>query len=239
MYEDLKQRVYEANMKLRDYGLAPFTWGNVSECSREDGVFAIKPSGVSYDELTPDKIVVVNFDGKVIDGDLKPSSDTMTHAVLYRKFPAIGGVAHSHSVNATAFAQAGYPIPPFGTTHADFAYGEIPCTRKMKDEEVDYYYEYNTGVVIVECFREKKLNENDIPACLVKNHGPFTWGKSAMEAVEHAATLEIVAEMAIKTLTVKNFAYKKEFNSMPKNLLDKHFKRKHGKDAYYGQTQNK
>ena len=235
MYEDLKFRVYKANVQLQKYGLAPFTWGNVSECCREDEVFAIKPSGVPFEELSPEKMVIVSFDGKVVDGDLNPSSDSMTHAVLYRRFFNIGGIAHSHSVNACAFAQAGYPIPAFGTTHADFAYGEIPCTRKLKPDEVGGYYEYNTGKVIIEHFREKKIDENAVPACLVKNHGPFSWGQSAAEAVENAAILEIVAEMAIKTLTVKNFAFKKELSTMPKSLLDKHYNRKHGAGAYYGQ----
>ena len=231
MYEEIKQKAYEANMLLYKYGIAPFTWGNASECDRENRVFAIKPSGVPYEELTPEMMVIVDFSGKKIDGALSPSSDTPTHAVLYSSFPSIGGVVHTHSVNAVAFAQAGAPIPALGTTHADFCYGAVPCTRELTKAEVDSEYEKNTGLVIAEYFHDTNTDENAVPAVLVKSHGPFCWGKNANAAAYNAAVLEIVAEMALKTARIRT-----DVPSIPQHLLDKHYLRKHGKNAYYGQS---
>ena len=218
-------------MLLYKYGIAPFTWGNASECDREKRVFAIKPSGVPYEDLTPDMMVIVDFEGNKVDGTLSPSSDTPTHAVLYSFFPDIGGVVHTHSVNAVAFAQAGAEIPALGTTHADFCYGAVPCTRELTKAEVDSEYEKNTGLVITEYFHETKTDENAVPAVLVKSHGPFCWGKNAKTAAYNAAVLEIVAEMALKTVRISN-----EVPKIPQHLLDKHYLRKHGKNAYYGQS---
>ena len=217
-------------MLLYKYGIAPFTWGNASECDREKRVFAIKPSGVPYEDLTPDMMVIVDFEGNKVDGTLSPSSDTPTHAVLYSFFPDIGGVVHTHSVNAVAFAQAGAEIPALGTTHADFCYGAVPCTRELTKAEVDSGYEKNTGLVITEYFHETKTDENAVPAVLVKSHGPFCWGKNAKTAAYNAAVLEIVAEMALKTVRISN-----EVPKIPQHLLDKHYLRKHGNNAYYGQ----
>ena len=230
MYEEIRQKAYEANMLLYKYGIAPFTWGNASECDREKRVFAIKPSGVPYEDLTPDMMVIVDFEGNKVDGTLSPSSDTPTHAVLYSFFPDIGGVVHTHSVNAVAFAQAGAEIPALGTTHADFCYGAVPCTRELTKAEVDSGYEKNTGLVITEYFHETKTDENAVPAVLVKSHGPFCWGKNAKTAAYNAAVLEIVAEMALKTVRISN-----EVPKIPQHLLDKHYLRKHGNNAYYGQ----
>lgn len=230
MYEKIKEKAYEANMMLYKLGIAPFTWGNASECDRENRVFAIKPSGVEYAELTPDMMVIVDFDGNKVEGEYNPSSDTATHAVLYRNFPDIGGVVHSHSVNAVAFAQAGSAIPALGTTHADFCFGEVPCARELTSDEVNGEYEKNTGDVIVAHFRNNGIDENAVPAVLVRSHGPFTWGKSAKDAAKNAGTLEIVAEMALKTLRINLFV-----EDIPDYLLEKHYMRKHGKNAYYGQ----
>lgn len=230
MYEEIKQKAYEANMLLYQYGIAPFTWGNASECDRELKVFAIKPSGVPYTDLTPGMMVIVDFEGKKVEGELSPSSDTATHAVLYSKFPEIGGVVHTHSVNAVAFAQAGAPIPALGTTHADFCYGAVPCTRELTSDEIQSEYEKNTGLVIAEYFTKTHTDENAVPAVLVKSHGPFCWGKNAKTAAYNAAVLEIVAEMALKTARISA-----ETPSIPQHLLDKHYLRKHGKNAYYGQ----
>ncbi len=230
MYRTIKEKAYEANMMLYKLGIAPFTWGNASECDRENNVFAIKPSGVEYEDLTPDMMVIVDFYGNKIDGELNPSSDTATHAVLYRSFPDIGGVVHSHSVNAVAFAQAGLPVPALGTTHADFCFGEVPCARELTSDEVNGEYEKSTGDVIVSHFRDNSIDENAVPAVLVRSHGPFTWGKNAIDAAKNAGTLEIVAEMALKTLRLNDSA-----ESIPTYLLNKHYSRKHGKDAYYGQ----
>ena len=230
MYKLIKQQAYEANMLLYQYGIAPFTWGNASACSRELGVFAIKPSGVPYLELTPEMMVVVDFSGNKVEGEFSPSSDTPTHAVLYSSFAKIGGVVHTHSVNATAFAQAGKPIPALGTTHADFCYGAVPCTRELSSAEVENEYEKNTGLVIAEYFRDSKTDENAVPAVLVKSHGPFCWGKDAKSAAYNAAVLEIVAEMALKTARICDQA-----PPIASYLLDKHYLRKHGKNAYYGQ----
>ena len=230
MYEKIKEKAYEANMMLYKLGIAPFTWGNASECDRENRVFAIKPSGVEYAELTPDMMVIVDFDGNKVEGEYNPSSDTATHAVLYRNFPDIGGVVHSHSVNAVAFAQAGSAIPALGTTHADFCFGDVPCARELTSDEVNGEYEKSTGDVIVAHFRDKGIDENAVPAVLVRSHGPFTWGKSAKDAAKNAGTLEIVAEMALKTLRINS-----SVEDIPDYLLEKHYMRKHGKNAYYGQ----
>ena len=230
MLEELKQQVYEANMLLPKYNLIKFTWGNVSGIDRNTKFFAIKPSGVEYEKLSPKDIVLVDLDGNVVEGNFKPSSDTQTHRVLYKNFPNIGGIVHTHSKWATIFAQVGQGIPAYGTTHGDDFYGEIPCTRDMTTSEIKNAYEYNTGSVIVELFEKNVINPEQIPAVLVKNHGPFTWGKSAIEAVHKAVVLEEIAMMAwhCKVLDANIFP-------MPQILLDKHFLRKHGANAYYGQ----
>lgn len=238
MFEEIKKQAYEANMQLYRSGLAPFTFGNASAVDREAQVFAIKPSGVPFEELTPEKMVVVSFEGKKVDGELNPSSDTVTHAMIYRKFLSIGGIVHTHSVNAVSFAQAGYPIPAFGTTHADYAFGEIPCTRKLTEEETAHDYEFNTGRVITEHFRNNKIDENSVPAVLVKSHGPFVWGKTAAEAASNAQMLEMIADMAIKTLFIQNLARKNDRSAIDGYLLKKHYERKHGDGAYYGQDED-
>jgi len=227
MLEELKQKVTEANLDLVKHGLVIFTWGNVSAIDREKELVVIKPSGVSYEEMKPADMVVLNLYGKVVEGTLKPSSDTPTHLILYRQFPDIGGVVHTHSEWATSWAQAGKGIPAIGTTHADYFYGEIPCTRKMTREEVEGEYEQETGKVITERFKD--LDPAQIPGVLVHNHGPFSWGKDAAEAVHNAVVMEEVAKMAFRS-----FILNPETNMDP-FLLDKHFLRKHGKDAYYGQ----
>ena len=228
MYEDLKKRVCKANLDLPRYGLVVFTWGNVSGIDREAGIMAIKPSGVDYEELTPDKIVLLDLNGKVIEGDLRPSSDTPTHLELYRQFKGLGGVCHTHSTNATMWAQARREIPCFGTTHADHFYGSIPVTDLMTPQEIQDDYEANTGSVIVRRF--KNLDPMQIPAVLVAGHGPFTWGKTPQASVENAVVLEEVAKMAFGTLAVNPQA-----SPIAQVLLDKHYLRKHGKNAYYGQ----
>jgi L-ribulose-5-phosphate 4-epimerase len=229
--EKLKEQVLEANLELNSEKLVVYTWGNVSGIDREQGLFVIKPSGVAYEELRAKMMVVVDLSGKVIEGKLNPSSDTPTHLLLYQSFPKIGGVVHTHSAMATAWAQANMGIPCFGTTHADYFYGEIPCTRPMIQEEIVGEYELNTGKVIVERFQG--LNYEYVPAVLVANHGPFTWGKDAAEAVHNSVVLEEVAKMGLTT---------KQLNPQAKQiaqcLLDKHFLRKHGKDAYYGQLKS-
>lgn len=230
MYEAIKKKAYEANMLLYKYGIAPFTWGNASQCDRENRVFAIKPSGVPYEELTEDMMVIVSFDGEKIEGDFNPSSDTPTHAYLYRAFEKIGGIVHTHSINAVAFAQAGLGIPALGTTHADFCYGAVPCTRELTAEEVNSAYEENTGKVIAEYFAQNELDPVACPAVLVKSHGPFAWGADAVKAATNGGTLEIVAEMALKTLKLNP-----EVPAINDYLLDKHYLRKHGANAYYGQ----
>ncbi|MBO5223390.1 MAG: L-ribulose-5-phosphate 4-epimerase [Clostridia bacterium] len=228
MLEELKQRVYEENLKLKSNGLVVLTWGNVSAIDRESGLVVIKPSGVSYETMKPSDMVVVDLDGKVVEGNYRPSSDTPTHVWLYKAFPEIGGVVHTHSTYATSFAQAGEEITPYGTTHADAFYGAVPCTRELSKEEIEGEYELNTGKVISETF--EKIDYNAIPAVLVKNHGPFTWGKTCEKAVENAITLEEVAKMAINTKIINPSA-----KAVGKHLLDKHYNRKHGKNAYYGQ----
>lgn len=228
MLEDLKQRVYEANLLLPKHNLAIFTWGNASEIDRESGIFAIKPSGVDYEKMTPNDMVLLNLDGEVVEGKYNPSSDTPTHLELYKAFKNIGGVVHTHSRWATSFAQAGIGIPALGTTHADYFYGEIPCTRAMKSDEIKGEYEKETGTVIIEAF--KNTDPMSIPAALVKSHGPFTWGTSAQDAVHNAVVLEEAAFMAYHALTLN-----RELSSMDKALMDKHYLRKHGANAYYGQ----
>ncbi len=231
MLEELKKEVYEANMLLPKYGLVTFTWGNVSGIDREKGLFVIKPSGVEYDKLKPEDMVVVDLKGNKVEGDYKPSSDTATHMVLYNHFPNIGGVVHTHSSWATSWAQAGRGIPCYGTTHADYLYGEIPCMRNLTQEEIDQAYELNTGNVIVNEFARMKLDYVAMPAVLCKNHGPFTWGKDAHEAVHNAVVLEEVAKMAARTETINP-----DVKPAPQMLQDKHYYRKHGKNAYYGQN---
>lgn len=228
MLERLKQEVYEANMNLKNYNLVVFTWGNVSAIDRESGLIAIKPSGISYENLTVDDIVIVNLEGKVIDGDLKPSSDTLTHLILYKAFKNISSVVHTHSEWATSFAQANKSITPYGTTHADYFRGEIPCTRKMFDAEIINDYEMNTGHVIVETFKD--INPLEVPSVLVCEHGPFSWGTSATNAVHNAVVLEEIAKIAYKT---EILGHNTPIESI---LLNKHFHRKHGKNAYYGQV---
>ena len=231
MLEELKQRVYEANMLLPKYGLVTFTWGNVSEIDRETGYFVIKPSGVDYETMTADDMVVMDLDGNRIEGRYKPSSDTATHIELYKKYPEIGGVVHTHSPEATSWAQAGRSIPLYGTTHADYFYGDIPCARSLTQEEIEGAYEQNTGFVIIETFENASLNPMHTPAVLCKNHGPFSWGKDAHEAVHNAVVLEEVAKMATKTEMINSQASK-----APEYLKNKHFNRKHGANAYYGQN---
>lgn len=227
MLEELKKRVYEANMELPKYNLVKFTWGNVSEIDREKGLFVIKPSGVDYDKLTPDDMVVVDLEGNVVEGRYKPSSDTPTHVELYKAFSKIGGIVHTHSTYATSFAQAGRNIPCYGTTHADSIYGDIPCSRNLTEEEINEAYEKNTGKVIIETF--EKLDYMATPTILCKNHGSFSWGENAKKAVYNAVVLEEVAKMAILTEIIN-----KEVKEAPKCIQDKHYNRKHGKNAYYG-----
>lgn len=230
MLEKLKREVLEANLMLPKYGLVTFTWGNVSAVDRESGMVVIKPSGVEYGEMTADHMVVVELStGKVAEGKLNPSSDTPTHLELYRAFEGLGGIVHTHSRWATSFAQAGVGIIPMGTTHADYFYGEIPCTRAMTPEEIGGEYEKETGTVIIEAF--KGINPLTIPAVLVKSHGPFTWGKNAAEAVHNAVVLEEAAFMNYHALGLNS-----QVGHMQQELLDKHYLRKHGANAYYGQS---
>lgn len=229
MLEDLKKKVYEANMELQRKGLVIYTWGNVSGIDREKGLIVIKPSGVDYDTMKAEDMVVLNLEGNVVEGKYKPSTDTPTHLVMYNTYPNIGGVVHTHSEWATTFAQAGLSIPAFGTTHADYFYGDVPCTRDLSDEEINGEYEKETGNVIVETIGDK--NPLEIPAIVVKNHGPFTWGKNPDNAVYNAVVLDKVAEMAYKTMTLN-----KSVESVNQTLLDKHYLRKHGVNAYYGQN---
>jgi len=229
MLEELKKEVYEANMLLPKYKLITFTWGNVSAIDRKTGLIVIKPSGVDYEKMGSEDMVVVDLEGNVVEGKYKPSSDTPTHVKLYNEFSEIGGVVHTHSRWATIFAQAGKCIKPYGTTQADYFYNEIPCTRDMTSEEIKGQYEYNTGEVIVETFKD--INPIHVPAVLVKNHGPFTWGKDSEEAVHNAVVLEEVAMMAWNTEVLANH----NIETMPKELIEKHFMRKHGPNAYYGQ----
>ena len=230
-YEELKTRVYEANLALVESGLVVLTWGNASGADRAGGVMAIKPSGVPYKQLGPKDIVVLSLEtGEVVDGSARPSSDTPTHLHLYRTFASVGGIVHTHSLYGTSFAQAGRPIPCLGTTHADNFYGDIPVTRPMTAEEIATDYELNTGKVIVECFRSRTLDPADIPGVLVASHAPFAWGATPEKAVENAIVLEFSAHMA-----ANSFALNPATAAIPKVLLDKHFLRKHGRQAYYGQ----
>ena len=230
MLEELKQEVCEANRLLPQYGLVTFTWGNVSGVDRAAGLFVIKPSGVPYDELRPENMVVVDYDGNKVEGDMNPSSDTPTHACLYRNWAGIGGVVHTHSSYATSWAQAGRDIPCYGTTHADYFYGSIPCLRVLTREEIDEAYEYNTGVLIVREFARRGKEYREVPACLCRNHGPFCWGKDATDAVYSAVVLEEVAKMAFRTELIQPGV-----EPAPQDLQDKHYCRKHGSNAYYGQ----
>lgn len=230
MLENLKEIVCKANLELPKYGLVTFTWGNVSAVDRETGLVVIKPSGVEYDTMKPEDMVVVDLDGKVVEGQYKPSSDTPTHVALYKAFPSIGGIVHTHSRWATTFAQSKMGIPALGTTHGDYFYGEIPCTRLMTPEEISGEYEKETGNVIIETLRLKGINPSQVPAALVASHGPFAWGKDAMEAVHNAVVLEEVAFMAFHCLQLN-----KDTEPMQQELLDKHYLRKHGANAYYGQ----
>ncbi len=232
MLEELKRQVYEANMDLPKYGLVTFTWGNVSGIDRESGCFVIKPSGVEYENLRPEDMVVVDLEGNIVEGSLNPSSDTSTHLELYKAFPKIGAVVHTHSSWATSWAQAGRGIPCYGTTHADYMYGEIPCLRCLSAEEINGAYEINTGRLITEYYIDKDYMA--VPACLCKNHGPFAWGKNPKEAVHHSVVLEEVAKMAARCEQINP-----EVKPAPTELLDKHYMRKHGANAYYGQKFDK
>ena len=230
MLEKLKEEVYLANMELPKRGLVTYTWGNVSGIDREKGLFVIKPSGVEYDELKPSDMVVMDLKGNKIEGDMNPSSDTKTHLVLYNAFPQVGGIVHTHSPFAVAWAQAGEDLPCYGTTHADYFYGSIPCARHLTQEELDEDYERNTGVTIVETFKERGLDPKAVPAVLCFSHGPFTWGKDPAQAVYHSVVLEECAKMGIFTRMVNPNAA-----PAPQRMQDKHYMRKHGPNAYYGQ----
>ncbi len=233
--QELKEQVCEANLALVRHGLVILTWGNVSAVDRERNLIAIKPSGVSYDCLTPDKIVLVDLQGQVVEGSLRPSSDTPTHLVLYRHFTEIRAVAHTHSRYATAWAQAGVDLPCLGTTHADAFYGPVPCTRALRPSEIQKDYESNTGRVIVETFQQRDFDPMACPAVLVSQHGPFTWGDTLAHCVDNAITLEEVCAMGILSNICIDSAT--EMEPVPQELMDKHYLRKHGKDAYYGQSQ--
>ena len=230
MLEKLKEIVCAANKELANRGIVLYTWGNVSGIDREKGVIVIKPSGVSYETMKPNDMVVVDLQsGETVEGEYRPSSDTPTHLEIYRAFPEIGGIVHTHSIHAVAFAQAGMDIPAIGTTHADYFYGDILCTRALNESETRDAYEANTGKVIVQTMKEKQINPLENPGILVCNHGPFAFGKDAAEAVHNAVVLETIAEMNLKTIILNSNA------SMPQHILDKHYSRKHGKNAYYGQ----
>lgn len=231
MLEELKQKVYEANIELPQYGLVTFTWGNVSGIDRESGLFVIKPSGVNYEKLKPDDMVVMDLEGHKVEGRYNPSSDTDTHAEIYKAFKTIGGIVHTHSSFATSWAQAGRGIPCYGTTHADYMYGEIPCLRCLNKEEIEEAYEENTGRLIVTEFEKRQIDPLAMPAVLCKNHGPFAWGRDAFEAVHNAVVLEEVAKMAYRAESINP-----QIQPAPQELLDKHYYRKHGANAYYGQS---
>ncbi|WED29397.1 L-ribulose-5-phosphate 4-epimerase [Vibrio sp. DW001] len=229
MYQALKQRVLDANLQLPKYGLVTFTWGNVSEIDRKLGVIAIKPSGVEYDDMGVDDIVVVSLEGQRIEGALNPSSDTDTHIELYKAFPNIGGVVHTHSRSATVWAQASLDVPALGTTHADYFYGDVPCTRNLTPAEIDVEYEKNTGHVIIEEFHSRNIDPQAVPSVLVAGHAPFSWGKDAKDAVHNAVVLEEVSAMALATRSLNSDI------KIQSELSDKHYNRKHGANAYYGQ----
>lgn len=235
MLEELKQKVFEANLQLVQYGLVVLTWGNVSGIDRERGLFVIKPSGVPYDKMTADDMVVMDLNGNKVEGRLNPSSDTPTHLELYKKFKNIGGIVHTHSNWACSWAQAGRDINAYGTTHADFANGAVPCARGLTEEEVNGEYELNTGKVIIEEFQNRNIKPEECPAVLVHRHGPFTWGKDPFKAVENALILEEVAKMASRTERIAAFDDNSNIG-IEQYLLDKHYQRKHGKNAYYGQV---
>jgi len=227
-YVELKREVYEANMELQRRNLVVYTWGNVSQIDRAKGVIAIKPSGVAYEVMTPEDIVIVDLENTIVEGKMRPSSDTKTHTHLYRHFDSIGGVTHTHSTYATAWAQTQQAIPCYGTTHADYAYGEIPCTAVMSDAQIERDYEEETGVQITDCFKTRSPKE--VPMVIVAGHAPFTWGKNGADAVYHAVILEEIARMAYLTKTLKQ-----ETPPLKQGIVDKHYLRKHGKNAYYGQ----
>ena len=230
MLESLKREVCDANLELVKRGVVIYTWGNVSGIDREKGLVVIKPSGVDYDGMSPEDMVVVDLaTGKTVEGRYKPSSDTATHLELYRRYPGISGIVHTHSINAVAFAQAGLPIPALGTTHADYFYGDIPCARGLTKEEVEEAYEVNTGKVIIETIEQLGIDPLAVPGIVVRNHGPFAWGTSPADAVYHAVVMETVADMALRTLFLNPEA------NLPQYVLDKHYLRKHGPNAYYGQ----
>ena len=230
MLEELKEKVYLANMELPKRGLVTYTWGNVSGIDREKGLFVIKPSGVEYDELKPSDMVVMDLRGNKVEGDMNPSSDTKTHLVLYNAFPQVGGIVHTHSPFAVAWAQAGEDLPCYGTTHADYFYGSIPCARHLTQEELDEDYEKNTGVTIVETFKERGLDPMAVSAVLCFSHGPFTWGKDPAQAVYHSVVLEECAKMGLYTRMINPQAV-----PAPQRMQNKHYMRKHGPNAYYGQ----
>ena len=234
MLEELKKKVYEANILLPKYGLVTFTWGNVSEIDRESGLFVIKPSGVDYDVMTPEDMVVMDLNGKKIEGEMNPSSDMPTHLELYKAWKDIGGIVHTHSSYATSWAQAGRGIPCYGTTHADYFYGEIPCARCLTKDEIAEAYEENTGHLIVEEFARLKKDPVAVPAVLCKNHGVFTWGKNGTEAVHNAVVTEEVAKMAYRCEVINP-----QIRPAPQELQDKHYYRKHGANAYYGQAEKR
>ncbi len=230
MLEELKKAVYEANMQLPKYGLVTFTWGNVSGIDRKSGLFVIKPSGVEYDKLTPEDMVVMDLNGNHVEGKYRPSSDTATHIEIYKAFSEVGGIVHTHSAYATSWAQSGRGIPCYGTTHADYMYGEIPCLRCLNEDEIEEAYEQNTGRLIVNEFKRLCMDPVAMPTVLCKNHGPFAWGKDAHEAVHNAVVLEEVAKMAFRAELINS-----RIQPAPQALQDKHYTRKHGANAYYGQ----
>ena len=231
MLEELKKAVYEANMELPARGLVTYTWGNVSGIDRQKGLFVIKPSGVDYEKLRPEDMVVMDLEGNKVEGDMNPSSDTPTHLELYKAFEKVGGIVHTHSPHATAWAQAGRDVPCYGTTHADYFYGPVPCARNLTPEEIEEAYEKNTGITIIETFRERGIDPMHVPGVLCKNHGPFTWGKDAANAVYNAVVLEEISKMNLMTEILNPNGD----NTTPQSMQDKHFMRKHGPNAYYGQ----
>lgn len=230
MYNALKQECYDANMQLNALNLVVYTFGNVSAVDRKNGVFAIKPSGVPYEDLKPEDIVIVDFDNNIIEGNMRPSSDTKTHACLYKNWLNIGGVAHTHATYSVAWAQSQRDIPIFGTTHADHLTTDIPCAAPMADALIEGNYEHNTGIQILDCFKEKNLSYEEVEMILIGNHGPFAWGKNATKAVYNSKVLEVIAEMAHLTLQINPNAPR-----LKDSLIKKHYERKHGEDSYYGQ----
>lgn len=232
MLDKLKEEVFQANLDLPKHGLVKYTWGNVSAVDRDSGLFVIKPSGVTYEKMTAQDMVVVDLDGRVVEGELNPSSDTLTHAVLYKHYPEIGGIAHTHSTWATIWAQAGLDVQAMGTTHADTFYGSVPCARFLNEKEVNDGYEVETGKVIIETFEKRGLDVLAVPGILLQGHGPFTWGKDAKTAVMNSVVLDEVSKMNFFTQKLNGLA-----EELPQRILDKHYLRKHGQNAYYGQGQ--